>query len=78
MSMESPEEKDEITALLDITMHSAMDHVHTTCETVEATMMITIYKDANGDFSASSTSKGNIFALIGAAQMWLNEETRIR
>ena len=78
MSMEMPEDKDEITALLDVAQNSALDHIHDTCETAEATVIITVYKNAEGDFSASSCVKGNIFSLIGATSMWLDNEKVIR
>lgn len=78
MSMESPEDKDEITALLDLAQNSALDHIHDTCETAESTVIITVYKTSDGEFAASSCVKGNSFSLIGVTSMWLDNEKVIR
>ena len=76
--MVNPEDKDETTALLDVAQNSALDHIHDTCESAESTLILTVYKDASGDWAASSCLRGNSFALVGCAKMWLASEIQIR
>lgn len=77
MSMELPEEVDNATAILDIAQNSALDHIKGCGPKILGTLILTVYEDDSKKPSASSSADGNIFAIIGATEMWLLNEKRI-
>lgn len=78
MSMELPEEVDNATAILDIAQNSTLDHIKECGPKILGTLILTVYENDTGEPSASSSVDGNIFAIIGATEMWLLHEKRIR
>lgn len=78
MSMEMPENCDNATAILDVAQNSALDHIKECGPKILGTLILTVYENDKGEPSATSSTDGNAFAIIGATEMWLVNEKVIK
>ena len=78
MSMEMPENCDNATAILDVAQNSALYHIKECGPKILGTLILTVCENDEGEPSVTSSMCGNVFAIIGATEMWLVNEKVIR
>ena len=76
--MELPEEVDNNTAILDVAQNSALDHIRDCGPQILGQLVLTVYLNEAGEPSCSTSIDGNIFSVVGATEMWLLNEKRIK